>query len=90
MYFVYILFSQKDRKLYIGFTSNLEKRLAQHNAGQVLSTTHRRPFILIGYEMYTKESDARRRELFLKGGKGHEQLKIQYQDIFKHIEYKYR
>ncbi|MCK9244949.1 MAG: GIY-YIG nuclease family protein, partial [Candidatus Marinimicrobia bacterium] len=34
MYFVYILQSQKDQGFYIGFTSNLEKRIKEHNAGK--------------------------------------------------------
>ena len=34
--------------------------------------------------------NAKRRELFLKGGKGHAELKIQLQDIFKKINYIFR
>lgn len=33
MYFVYILFSSKTEKYYIGSTDNLESRLKHHNAG---------------------------------------------------------
>jgi hypothetical protein len=35
-------------------------------------------------------SDARRREEFLKGGKGHEEMKVQLQDTFRKINYRYR
>jgi putative endonuclease len=51
MYHVYILKSEKDGKLYIGQTSNLEERLSAHNRGSVKSTKHRRPLKLI----YSKE-----------------------------------
>lgn len=34
-YFVYVLFSPKDRKLYIGYTHNIDLRLLEHNSGKV-------------------------------------------------------
>lgn len=44
---VYILFSQKDLYLYIGFTTNIQNRLLSHNAGGTKSTSSRRPLELI-------------------------------------------
>jgi hypothetical protein len=43
---------------------------------------------LIYYEVYAKQSDAKRREKFLKGGNGRGQLKIQLGDILKQLNYK--
>ncbi len=43
MYFVYILRSDKDGKLYTGYSTNVEQRIAEHNQGHVLSTMHRKP-----------------------------------------------
>lgn len=80
MQYVYVLISQKDRRLYIGTTTDLKKRVEKHNSGYVLATKNRTPFKLIYYESYSKISDAKRREKFLKGGKGHNELKIQIQD----------
>lgn len=40
MHYLYILKSLKDSKLYIGQTSDLRKRLAEHNTGQNKSTKH--------------------------------------------------
>jgi len=37
-YYVYILLSLKDNKLYTGFTMNLKKRLQEHARGGVKST----------------------------------------------------
>ncbi|MEW6409823.1 MAG: GIY-YIG nuclease family protein [Nitrospirota bacterium] len=34
IYYVYILLSEKDNKLYIGFTSDLKRRLKEHNDGK--------------------------------------------------------
>ncbi|MEX2012901.1 MAG: GIY-YIG nuclease family protein, partial [Candidatus Levyibacteriota bacterium] len=54
-YFIYILFSLKDKKLYIGFTTNLDLRLIEHTAGRVTSTKDRRPLKLIYHEMFTSK-----------------------------------
>lgn len=77
MYFVYVLHSLKDKKFYIGFTSNLEKRLARHFQGEVEATKRRLPCHLIYYEAYCDKKDAKGREKFLKGGSGHKYLKKQ-------------
>ena len=58
-YFVYVLKSLKDKKLYFGHTKNLDSRLKQHNAGKVLSTKFRRPFKLIGFKEYESRNEAR-------------------------------
>lgn len=63
---MYILKSLKDKKLYIGSTSDLNKRLKEHNSGSVLSTKQRRPFKLVYFEGYVLEEEARHREHNLK------------------------
>lgn len=89
MYYVYVLHSNKDGKLYMGFTHDLKARIKKHNRGYVSATKYRRPLDLIHYEAFLTRRDAKRRELFLKGGKGHEELKIQLQDAFQKIKYKF-
>jgi putative endonuclease len=66
MYFVYILHSKKDNKLYKGFTKNLELRFEQHNKGRVSSTKNRRPLKLIYYEVCVRQEDAVKREKYFK------------------------
>jgi putative endonuclease len=66
MYYVYVLKSKKDDKLYFGSTTDLRRRLSEHNDGLVPSTKPRRPFVLRYYEAYYKEHDARKREASLK------------------------
>lgn len=76
MYYVYILRSLKDNKLYIGFTSlHPNKRLKKHNKGDTISTNPRRPFTLLYYEAHTSEEDVRRRERYFKTDKGKSSLK---------------
>ncbi len=69
-YYVYILQSQKDNSLYIGYTSDLRKRLKQHNNGESRSTKPFRPYKLIFYEAFLNRIDAKHREEYLKGGYG--------------------
>jgi len=66
MFYVYILKSRRDHKLYIGSTNDLKRRFKEHNAGSIFSTKLRRPFDLIYYEAYKAERDARKRESNLK------------------------
>lgn len=66
MYYVYILFSLKDKQLYIGKTSDLFQRLKKHDNGQVISTKCRRPLILVHCEVYKTAKEAYSREKELK------------------------
>ena len=65
-YCTYVLFSEKDRMLYVGYSSNLAARIINHNSGGTKSTAYRRPLKLIFCEFYLFEKDARNRELYLK------------------------
>lgn len=89
MYYVYILFSEKDKELYTGFSPDLKSRFKAHLNGFVRATKYRRPLRLIYYEAYGRELDARRREKYLKGGNGRGELKIQLKEILKELGYKY-
>jgi putative endonuclease len=75
MYFTYIIQSKKDDKWYTGATSDLRKRLSQHQRGLVPSTKGRGSFLLIYYEACLSQKDAFRRELYLKTGMGKRCLK---------------
>lgn len=76
MHYVYILKSRKDGKIYIGRTSDLRKRLKEHNGNKNFSTNGRTPFVLIYYEAYNSIYDAINREKSLKRyGQGLRRLK---------------
>jgi len=70
MFYVYILKSHKDENLYIGYTNNLKRRLAEHNSGLNRSTKPRRPLDLVYYEAYRSPADAEQREFRLKHSAG--------------------
>ena len=75
MFYVYILQSLKDKKLYIGYSSDLKRRLKEHKTGGSKSTKSRLPFRLIYYEAHFSPKDARRREKYFKTDKGKSTLK---------------
>ena len=66
MFFVYILNSLKDDKLYTGSTSDLSRRLREHRGGRCKSTSYRRPLTLVYYEEFETLVEARVREKILK------------------------
>ena len=74
MFYVYLIQNEKE-ELYIGYTSDLKKRLEGHNNGNTASTRGHR-WELVYYEAYKAEQDARKRELALKrSGAGRKYLK---------------
>ncbi|MFA5029835.1 MAG: GIY-YIG nuclease family protein [Patescibacteria group bacterium] len=81
MFFVYILKSQYDKKLYIGYTSDLRRRFMEHASGKVESTRNRRPLEIIYYEAFKYEKDARNQELFYKTGQGRRVLKTRIKTV---------
>ena len=73
MFIVYVLHSSKFNKIYIGFTSDLEKRLKSHNYVATKGWTIKfRPWKLIYKEEYKLKNDAIKREKQLKSAKGRE------------------
>lgn len=84
-YYVYTIFSRKDKKFYTGNTTNLKQRLHDHAKGLSKATKFRRPFLLIHYEYFINEGDAKSRERFLKSGFGRKQLKEAPKRTLKNI-----
>jgi putative endonuclease len=83
MYYVYVLKSLVDERLYIGYSANLKSRFRQHQDGGVISTRSRRPLELIFYEGYKSMEDAKRRERYFKTSKGKSSLQLMLQDSLK-------
>lgn len=73
-YFVYIIKSEKDKKFYTGITNNIERRLKQHDKGNIatVSTLNRGPFQLMHVEIVTNRLEARELEKYFKSGTGRE------------------
>ena len=77
MHYLYILQSEKDGDFYTGTTSDLKRRLQEHNAGKNFSTAPRRPFKLIYYEAYLLKQDVVAREKYLKTSMGRRVIRKQ-------------
>lgn len=72
-YYVYVL--QRPKNWYTGCTSNLKKRIIEHNTGKSKYTSKRGPYSLIYFEACLDTKDAYRREKYLKTGIGKRYLK---------------
>ncbi|MBU0963539.1 GIY-YIG nuclease family protein [Patescibacteria group bacterium] len=85
MYYIYIIFSKKLNKKYIGFTNNVNRRLEQHKSGKSKFTSKAKDWNLIYYEAFLTKKDAYSEEKFLKSGKGRERLKFLLFDTMETI-----
>lgn len=70
MFYVYVMQSRKDKKLYTGYTNDLRRRFSEHNEKMNRSTKSRAPFELVYYEAYLSQTDAKQREYNLKRSVG--------------------
>ena len=75
MFFVYILRSKKSGRYYIGHTSDINKRLKEHNSGKVRSTKAYVPWEVAYSEKYEAKSDVFQREMQIKKYKSGEAFK---------------
>lgn len=75
MFYTYVLRSECDGKLYVGWTADLKRRLSEHNSGLVESTKYRKPLVCVYYEACGNRNDAISREKQLKTGFGRAYLK---------------
>ena len=74
-YYVYILRSIKDGKFYTGYTNNIIRKITEHNKGEVESTKKRIPLELIYWEGCLDQTDATKREKYLKTAWGKRYIK---------------
>ena len=74
MYFVYVLWSQKIIKRYVGSSDDAESRLVEHNRGSNKFTKGGIPWIKIHQEEFATKTEALKREKYLKSGQGRKWL----------------
>ena len=79
MWYVYILRSEKNGRIYTGYTEDLKRRVQEHSIGKVLSTKGLRPLKLVYYEAFLSKEDASVEERFLKTGIGREVIRKKIQ-----------
>lgn len=74
-YFVYAIRSEVDKRIYVGFSEDVQKRLKEHNSGKTKSTKGYRPWNLIFMIECESRQEAREKEKYYKSGIGKETLK---------------
>lgn len=80
MHYVYIIYSNKLNRKYIGSTIDLKERIRQHNLGKSDFTSKGIPWKLIYYEAFLSKKQAQKEELFLKSERGRERLNYLFGD----------
>ncbi|UOB18483.1 GIY-YIG nuclease family protein [Abyssalbus ytuae] len=70
MHFVYIIYSHKFARFYVGMSQDVKERLRQHNSGTVKSTKAFLPWVVCYQEVFETIEEARKREKYLKSAAG--------------------
>jgi putative endonuclease len=71
MFYVYLIQSEASPdQRYVGFTGDLKKRLAVHNAGGSVHTAKYKPWKLVSYHAFVDRRRAQEFEYYLKSGSG--------------------
>ncbi|MCB2221762.1 MAG: GIY-YIG nuclease family protein [Bacteroidetes bacterium] len=83
MFYVYAIYSLRDHRIYVGLTTNTDKRLKAHNAGHTRSTKAYCPWQIFYYEIFSTRELARNREKYFKSGIGKERLREKLLEILK-------
>ncbi|TSC89920.1 MAG: putative endonuclease [Parcubacteria group bacterium Gr01-1014_3] len=81
-HYVYVVESIKFGGLYVGYTTDLKRRLKEHNNGLNFSTKPYMPWKFVFCEVFRNEQDARRRECYLKTNQGSRFLKRMLKEYF--------
>ena len=74
MYFVYLLYSEKCDRYYIGYCTDIAARLFRHNTGMVTATRNCKPYAVKATKEFQTETEARKEELRLKKQKSRKYL----------------
>ena len=83
MHFVYVLWDKDNKKFYIGYTANLERRMSEHKEGQCHTTLRMQDIDLLFYEAFLSREDACRREDYFKTTKGKKVLRLMLRESLK-------
>jgi len=66
MFYVYILYSEKCSRYYVGYSEDVERRLIRHNEGRVSATKNCRPYSICKYKTFDTQTEARKEEIRIK------------------------
>ncbi len=66
MFFVYVLYSEKCDRYYVGYSADPDSRLLRHNAGSVAATKNCIPYVKMATKQFSTEAEAIREERRIK------------------------
>lgn len=66
MFYTYVLHDRNKNKFYIGYTSDIQRRLKEHKSGSVHTTARFSALELIFYEYFISQEDAKRQKSILR------------------------
>ena len=75
MVFIYALNNEVNSEIYVGITSEIERRLREHNSGKSRYTKAYRPWYLFYSEASEDYTSARKREKYFKTTTGRRELR---------------
>ena len=78
MYKVYALKSIANEWIYVGMTTDIDRRVRDHNSGYNRSTKSKAPFLILFIEEYSDSISAREREKYLKTTSGKRYIRKQF------------
>ena len=76
MYTDYILYSKKINKYYVGFTTDIKKRLAKHKEGTTFFTKRARDWKIVYFEEFESKKEAIVRERKIKKLKSRKYIEL--------------
>jgi putative endonuclease len=81
-YYVYVLEDIIRGRRYIGYTTNLQRRVREHNQKENFSTQYSSQWKCIYFEACLNQRDALRREKYIKTTQGQRLLKLRLKEYF--------
>ncbi|MBT8220569.1 MAG: GIY-YIG nuclease family protein [Bacteroidia bacterium] len=75
LFYVYIIQSQVDNSLYIGYSKNPRTRLFKHNSSSAGYTSRKKPWSIVYIEEFKSKTEAIKREKKLKAWKDKSMIK---------------
>jgi len=70
MYYCYIIQSLKDKTFYIGSTSDIKRRITEHNNSKATYSSTKAPFKLVWYGAFENKTKSQEFERYLKSSSG--------------------
>ena len=82
MFYVYLLMSRVNGRIYTGYTADLKRRIHEHMRGEVHTTKRMHEPNLVYYEAFTNKEYAQERERYLKTTKGKRTVRLMLKNTF--------